>query len=261
MPADTGDLISHLPTAAPRTGASDLRIELVEAEDIVQGFDCICEAFGRQTNDGIWTTMNPGWDTAAGRARAADLLVERWRSTSRDDQGRANTVFLKATLPGGEARTIAGIAIWVQASAVPGHGDLPAEDLRKAMDLEALYPGNEAEQRYACQLDYSLHRRRIELVKEKATASPPAVMVLDLCAVHPAFQGRGIAKQLVQWGLDEAQARGGIEAITEASVMGRRVYEKLGFRQEGPEISYAVDAEFADRERPSNIFMRTRGSP
>ena len=264
MLADMRDFVSPLPKAAAQDDSVDLRIELIEANDFGQGFDCICESFGRQTNDGIWTAMNPGWDTVAGKARSVGLLAERWRSTTRDKEGRPNTVILKATLPdprqpGGEARTVAGIAIWVQASAVPGYGDKPAEDLGKVMDLEAIYPGNEAEQRYACQLDHSLHRRRIELVKEKVTASPPAVMVLDMCAVHPAFQRRGLAKQLVQWGLDEAQARGGIEAITEASAMGRHVYEKLGFRQEGLEISYAVDIEFADRQRPSNIFMRTHG--
>ncbi|KPM39694.1 hypothetical protein AK830_g6871 [Neonectria ditissima] len=238
---------------------SDLRIELItNAEDIAASFDCTCKTFGSQTHDGIWIAMNPGWDTPEGRAKGIQRMAQRWAAVARDDDGELNTMFLKATLPdpqrSGE-RALVGVAIWVQASTIQGRGDIPAEDLRTAMDLEAVYPGNEAEQRYACQLDRSLHRRRIEVIREKATASPPAVMVLDLCVVDPAFQGRGIAKKLVQWGLDEARRRGGLEAVLEASSMGRHVYAKLGFRQE-MEIEYHVDAEFADRDRPSNVFMR-----
>ncbi|KAJ6445087.1 acetyltransferase [Purpureocillium lavendulum] len=246
--------------------AHGLKVELVvDADDLADAFDCTCEAFGRQTKDGIWRHLTPGWDTPEGRERAVSLLVKRWRSTTTDDQGRRNAIFLKATLPidsegqqPASTRALAGFAIWLQASAVPGYGDAPAADLRQAMDLEAMYPGDEAAQRYACQIDASLHRQRIQVVKDKAEggAAPPAVMVLDICCVHPKFQGRGVGKALAKWGVDEARARG-IEAVTEASVMGRRVYEKLGFRQEGPEIVYDVDAEFADRELPSNIFMRT----
>lgn len=250
------------PQGTPKRDDSDLRIEVIDsAEDVVAGFDCVCEAFGRQTRDGIWIAMNPGWDTAEGKAACAARMADRWRAVTRDRNGDANTVFLKATVPAaGGRRAIIGLAIWVQASAVAGHGDRPAEDLRESLDLEALYPGDAAEQRYLCQLDGALHARRIEVVKGKASASPPAAMVLDLAAVDPAFQGRGIARRLVQWGLDEARRRGGLEAITEASAMGRRVYEKMGFRQEGPEIEYVVDVEFEHRDRPSNIFMRTQGS-
>jgi GNAT superfamily N-acetyltransferase len=193
-------------------------------------------------------------------------MVDRWRTTKNDNEGRPNAIFLKATVPnenraeGGittNERKIVGTAIWLQASNVAGHGDPPVEDLSKAVDLSKIYPGDAAEQKYLCQVDYALHRQRIDLVKNKVDASPPSVMVLDLCVVDPAYQGRGIARRLVQWGLDEAKSRGGLECITEASTMGRRVYEKMGFQQEGPEIEYLVDEQFADRSRPSNIFMRT----
>lgn len=252
--------ITPAPPGPPKQDDSDLQIEpITNAQDIVDGFDCLCSTFGRQTRDGIWIAMNPGWDTPSGAAQAAARMVDRWRTTTRDSKGNANTTFLKATLPRKEGgRTIVGMAIWLQASAVEGHGDRPVEDMGEAVDLEVLYPGNPAEQRYVCQLDRSLHGRRIEVVKEKAGESQPAVMVLDLCVVDPAFQRRGIARELVRWGLSEAERRGGLEAITEASSMGRHVYTKLGFHQEGPEIEYAVDAEFAGRDRPSNIFMRTQ---
>lgn len=241
-----------------------LRIDIIyQPDDIIRAFDCVCEAFGRQVQDGIWIAMNPGWDTPQGRACGAERMVARWRHKTNDKNGLPNTIFLKATLPCSqfeERRVIVGFGIWVQASNVEGHGDPPVEDLANSIDLNALYPDNEPEQRYLCQVISSLHRRRTEVIKQKATAVPPAVMILDMCAVDPAHQRKGIARELVQWGIDEAQRRGDLEAITEASSMGRHVYGQMGFQADGPEIEYVVDEEFASREKPPNLFMRTHAS-
>jgi GNAT superfamily N-acetyltransferase len=178
------------------------------------------------------------------------LLADRWRAS----REKGDTQFLKATLAGpGEERIIIGLSIWVHASLVPGHG----EAIRPA-DFTHLYPDNEPEERYLRQLLDSLHQQRLETLREKARPESPqkSAMVLDLLAVDPAFQRRGAASQLAQWGLDEAQRRGGLEAITEASKMGRLVYKQLGFREiQG--IGFEVDEEFKERERPSNVFMRT----
>lgn len=260
------------------SASQDIQIEPMTTEqDVLDSFDCIVNAFGDQVNDAIWAQMNPGWDTPEGAARCAARLAARFRAITKDRNGRPNTIFLKATAPapaatgaaatnGEPKRRIVGMAIWVQLSSVPGYGDPPVEDLGTAMDLEELYPGNEADQRFCRQLDYALHADRIRAVKEKAEAAaagrhdgPPAALVLDLCASHSDFQRRGIATRLVQWGIDEAKARGGIECLTEASAMGRHVYIKLGFKQVGGEMDYAtVDEEFRNRRPlPSNIFMRT----
>ncbi|KAL4967184.1 GNAT family N-acetyltransferase [Aspergillus stella-maris] len=226
--------------------------------DLARFFDITASAFGTQVADGFWMTMNPGWDTDEGRKAGITRFVDRWESTTTDRNGKPNTIFLKATVDNNDGKeVIAGAAIWVQASMLDGYGDKPATDLGEAMDLNALYPGDLAEQRYVRQVDRCLHKRRVEVIQEAASTSSPAVMVLDLCAVDPAFQRRGVANALVQWGLDEARGRGGLEAVLEGSSMGRLVYGRMGFNQDGGEIVYEVDEEFRGRSRPSNVFMRT----
>lgn len=248
--------------STPQRKDYGLRIELVERpEDIEQGFHCLSEAFARQAQDGVWIAMNPGWDTPTGKASGAARMVARWRQITTDKNGNPNTVFLKATVPSTDPngeRIVAGLAIWAQASCVEGHGDPPIEDVAKAMHLEALYPGNETEQRYLTQVMTSFLRKRTEAIKEKASSVPPAVLVLDLCAVDPAHQRKGIARALVQWGLDEAKRRGNLELILEASSMGRLVYAQMGFEAQGSDINYIVDEEFVSRSRPANLFMRRR---
>ncbi|TQN65749.1 hypothetical protein CSHISOI_09660 [Colletotrichum shisoi] len=251
-------------TATDNAGkTSEVRIEVItQPEDFTQVNEVVCNAFGRQVRDGVFISMNPGWDTPEGQAFHASRMADRFGSVTENSKGERNTVFLKATVPDPERpgqRRIAGMAIWAQQSAVEGHGDAPPKDLIKDLDLESIFPGNEAEQRYAAACIGSLHKRREEVIREKAASDEPAVFVLDMCAVDPAFQGKGIAKKLVQWGLDEAKRRGGLELLLEASSMGRHVYSKLGFKQEGPEIEYEVEEQFAHRDRPSNIFMRTGG--
>ncbi|KAL8639671.1 MAG: hypothetical protein Q9228_003318 [Teloschistes exilis] len=240
-------------------GKNDVRIEPVtQAGDISRCFEIAAAAFGTQTADGIWMAFNPGWDTPEGKVEGASRMRSRWATSTVDKSGNLNTVFLKAVVPDPEkGEVIAGMAIWVQGSTVLGHGDVPEADLAKAMDLDALYPKNASEHKYLCQIDKSLTRQRVEAIKEAASQSPPAVLDLELCCVDPAFQRRGAASKLVQWGLDEAVRRGGLEAVTEGSRAGRMVYSRLGFKQDGPEIEYHIDDEFKDRALPSNIFMRT----
>lgn len=245
-------------------GDMGLRIELIEqADDIIEAFDCVCEAFGRQVEDGIWIAMNPGWNTQGGKSRGAARMVDRWRCTTTDSNGNPNTMFLKATLPDPQEagrRNIVGFAIWTQASNLEGYGDPQIELLENSPDLKGIYPENQSERRYLSQVMSALHSRRREVVAELQASFPPSLFALDLCAVDPTHQGKGIAKQLVQWGLAEASRRGNLESVTEASSMGRHVYEKMGFRPEGVDMEYLVDDEFASRKRPANIFMRTRGN-
>ncbi|KAK0101990.1 hypothetical protein ONS95_001204 [Cadophora gregata] len=240
---------------------SQVRVEpITDADDFSRCFAISAAAFGTQTADGIWTAFNPGWETPDGEILGASRLQSRWAARKSTESGNPNVVFLKATVqdpssPGGEA--IAGMAIWVQLSTVEGHGDIPKTELIEGLQLNTLYPDDESSQKFLCQVIQSLTKQRTEVVKEAATRDPPAIMALDLCAVDPAFQRRGVAGELVQWGLDEAKRRGGLEAVMEASKKGRSVYARYGFKQEGEEIAYILDDEFKDRSMPSNVFMRT----
>lgn len=226
--------------------------EVVDAEDFLHCFECLAEAFGRQANDNLWISTSPGWDTPEGARKNADRMIAGWR------QSDQNKLHLKATIQddvNSASRRIVGFAIWSQISVVPGQGEKPKE--WKPSDFEVHHPDDERERRYASQMLNSLQRQRRAYVLEQANKSPPCVMALDICGVHPSYQRRGIASKLVQWGLEEAHRRGDLEAITEGSIRGRHVYQKLGFRSDGPEVDYEVDEEFADRIPPSNLFMRT----
>lgn len=239
----------------------DVEVALItDPADFTGAFIASANAFGHQIHDAIWISFSPRWDTPEGLAAGADRLVKRWAATTHDKHGRPNTVFLKATVPDPDhpgERRIAGIAIWAQLSMVPGYGEVPSTDFGKGTDLKAMYGEDEATQRLACQVWASLVSRRVETVRAKEKEELPATFVLDMCAVDPAFQRRGIAMKLVQWGLDEAKRRGGLESTTEASVMGRHVYAKLGFKPVA-EIGYEVDPELVDgKTLPSNLFMRT----
>ena len=220
---------------------------ITNPSDFPTVFDTLTATFAHQTNDAIWKATNPRWSTPSGRAEGIQRWVTRWEARTNDAEGRPNTLFLKASVDG----ALAGFAVWQAASFVPGHGDAPTDDV----DVETLHPGDETEQRFARQIYASLVKRRIAYVREKEREVPPAVFLLDICAVDPAFQRRGIAGELVRFGLEEARRRG-LEATTEASSMGRGVYERLGFWTEG-EVHYDLDDEFSGRERPSNVFMRT----
>lgn len=245
---------------APKT--DDLQIAVIQdAADFTGAFECCAKAFGDQIHDNIWITLSPGWDTPSGRAAGAARMVKRWQSTTKDSEGRPNTIFLKATLPDPDhpgSRRVVGIAVWAQLSFVPGRGNAPSADLSTPEGLKEMYGADdEAGARFASQLWASLVAPRVALVREKEKADPPAIWILDLCAVHPDFQRKGIALELVRWGLEEGKRRGGLESSTEASVMGRHVYRKLGF-QPVKEIHYEVDEELrGGRDLPSNLFMRT----
>ncbi|KAF2119294.1 hypothetical protein BDV96DRAFT_642330 [Lophiotrema nucula] len=224
-------------------------------EDLAQAFYATSEAFGRQIKDSLWIAANPGWDTPKGQEEGTARFIKRFESITTNKDGQPNTIFVKATLPDPKdegKRRVVGLAVWQQFSFVEGWGDPPTLSLG---DMEKQLDPTEA--RFAKQMMQGLFSRRVQYVKEIAETESPAVFALDMCLVDPAFQKRGIAGKLVQWGLGEAKRRGGLESTTEASAMGRHVYKKLGFEYEGQDFVYPVDEEFKSRYMPPNVFMKT----
>lgn len=244
---------------------TDVRILLVESPaDFEQVFAVEAAAFARQSQDGLWMTLHPGWDDPAVVPSFVRNRVLRWQNTTSDAQGRPNALFLKAVVSepvqGSTEKIdkIVGTATWVQNSADPGFGDRPLTIEGHQKIFNMAFPEDEDLARFLAQALGGMQAFRRQVAEEKSGSAQPNWFVLDVCAVHPDYQGRGIAGKLVQWGLDEAERRGGLECTTEASAMGRRVYERLGFAI-GPEIDYGVDDEFKDKPLPSNVIMRTRG--
>ncbi|KAL6158026.1 hypothetical protein ACJQWK_07445 [Exserohilum turcicum] len=238
----------------------DVVVSPFETEkDFRQALDCLAEAFGHQVKDAVWRLMNPGWDTEEGKAKLALDMMESWKSTTTNKDGQLNALYLKATLPDPEQpseRRVVGIAVWKQLSFVEGYGDAFTGDMSATTSQL-----DEKNQRFATQMFNSLWKRRIEYMHEvKASGrTPPAIFVLDVCAVDPAFQRRGIAAKLVEAGLADAKNRGDLECTTEGSSMGRAVYQRLGFKDEGTgDIVFEVDDEFKTWDKPPNVFLRTR---
>ncbi|KAF1835562.1 hypothetical protein BDW02DRAFT_547881 [Decorospora gaudefroyi] len=240
----------------------DIIISTFESEhDVKQANYCVSEAFGRQAKDAVWILMNPGWDTEEGQAKHTQRMIKRWHSITTNKNGQPNTLYLKATLPDPEKqgeRRVVGMAIWTQLSFVQGYGDPFTSDMK-----EALTEFDEKNQRFAAQMFRSLWKRRIAYMREvqESGRNPPAIFVLDMCAVDPAYQRRGIAGKLVEAGLAEAKKRGDLECTTEGSAMGRALYRKLGFKDEGTgDIQFEVDDEFKTWDKPPNVFLRTHGA-
>lgn len=246
---------------------------ITDPSDFSAAYDITAAAFGRQTNDAVWQALKPDWDQPLARANLIARDIKGFEAsllpTAKSPRtGLPNRVYLKATYtdPATGVSTIAGVAIWSQLSFVEGWGEPPNPELPGADDgllVAELQPDEATAQRkiaLAKQVFASLMTLRTELIREIAETkkeTTPAVFALDLCAVHPDFQKRGLASRLVQWGIDDAREnREGIEPVLEASVMGRSVYKRLGF-QGVAEAVYLVDEDVLEgKVLPSNLFMR-----
>ena len=73
--------------------------------------------------------------------------------------------------------------------------------------------------------------------------------ILMHMVTRPSQRGKGAARLLVQWGIEQAE-KTGAPAFLEAGVMGRPIYEKMGFQQVGKLVEldlgpFGVEAAFA----------------
>ena len=73
--------------------------------------------------------------------------------------------------------------------------------------------------------------------------------ILMHMVTRPSQRGKGAARLLIQWGIEQAE-KTGAPAYLEAGVMGRPIYEKMGFQQFGELVELdlgtcGVEATFA----------------
>ncbi|KAH7131893.1 acyl-CoA N-acyltransferase [Dendryphion nanum] len=54
---------------------------------------------------------------------------------------------------------------------------------------------------------------------------------LELLGIHPQYQGRGFAKELLEWGMDKAREEGVSTSLT-SSMKGNMFYRKMGYTTE-----------------------------
>lgn len=74
-------------------------------------------------------------------------------------------------------------------------------------------------------------------------------------AVHPDYQGKGVGKQLVQWGLDVSE-RLKVPVYLESTHEGLPLYERTGFRKlEGITLKPEVTHMEKDIEAPIMVRM------
>ena len=203
----------------------------------------------------------PEHDTPTG----SDQLISRLRSWLESDP---HASFLKAEVEkemmnedGSRATEIAGFAVWTHmlASRNP-----PPTELAEVEDIDAVWGTKaathqdaEAEKLFVKQIWTSyVEPRRSAILK--AQNYDRGVMVLELLAVRPDFQGMGAGVKLTKWGCDKAD-EAGIQGVVEATPNAQRCYEKCGFKVETEEIHFKVGDEFKGRKLPILRFMRRTG--
>jgi GNAT superfamily N-acetyltransferase len=79
---------------------------------------------------------------------------------------------------------------------------------------------------------------------------------LEICGIHPDFQGKGHGRLLVQWGFDKADAEGVCNSVV--SAWGKDgFYKKCGFDLHDGNISTGKDNPMADLKiEGGNIHWR-----
>lgn len=176
-----------------------------DLEDLIRLQYEACE--GYDFHEAIW-----GVNTTHNRQQSEDRLRQKWQQTP-------NLRVVKCL----DSRTGALMAwcIWDAIPATLSHDEAVQEDIMTNCD----WLQGEARALARAHLIPAIHKRW-EIMKGRAY-----MLLTNLCTA-PEHRGRGAARALVQWGLDEAKQMG-IPAYCEASDMSLELYGKIGFKQVG----------------------------
>ncbi|KAK3337609.1 acyl-CoA N-acyltransferase [Cercophora scortea] len=118
--------------------------------------------------------------------------------------------------------TVVGFAQWER----PATGDVPHHPPIASEGQKADDPPK------SLNLDKMQHMFKVfdeEIGKVLGPEGHKDMWYLMLLAVDPAYQGRGVGKMLLRWGMDQAAAEGK-KTFLLATVEGRPLYEKQGFK-------------------------------
>jgi GNAT superfamily N-acetyltransferase len=184
-----------------------MAVQVLPAEDadMHRIFSIAALAFDR--NEPFWDLMYPNHWTEEGKRAGGERMLK----TKHEDP---NTIFLKAVGP--ETGEIMGMAKWnVYDNVMP--------DMSEITDAGDHWESKD-DREYATAMVNAFLKDRNEAVK----AGQGNLVSLDILAIDPAYQRRGVGSALVKWGTDKADEMG-VDAVVESSVFGKGLYQKNGF--------------------------------
>lgn len=176
--------------------------------DMRRIFTIASDAFN--VNEHFWDVMYPKHLTEGGR----DAGGERFLKLKNSDP---NTTFIKAVES--SSGEIVGFAKWN----IYANNTLP--DSASIKGHENNYWSDAPEElAYARHLMEVFGTERNKAIQD----SKGNIVSLDILAVDPKHQRKGVGHVLVKWGIDKADAMD-VDAVVESSVFGKGLYEKNGF--------------------------------
>lgn len=123
------------------------------------------------------------------------------------------------------------------------------EDLQEALRERTLFVGTEGEEivaamvmNHACNEGYGKAEWQIQ-------ASPEEVTVLHMLGTHPARRGKGLAKELVAWAIEDAKQRRQKAVrldVLAGNLPAERLYPAMGFRHIVTIPMYYPDTDWMD---------------
>lgn len=176
----------------------------------------------------------------------------RWRSqrfrTSLQNPTKRFVVAVEETVSG-DGTSENHIIAWAQWASSPAAPEPEKTDEEKAKELQ------ERMKSWPDAMDKEAYRNILEGFAELdkqwlAGDDSSNYWVLDVLAVHPGHQRKGLGSKLTRWGIEEAAKEGkGVGLISRPTA--KRLYASLGFQIFGPERYVGGDSQTAMRlERP-----------
>ena len=209
----------------------DLQLQEATDADMYRIFEICSLAFDR--NEPFWDACWPQHWTPSGRQQGA----ERFTYIKNTDP---NTTYVKAFDP--SSGKLWGMAKWnIYDNHIP--------DFDKPDGDQGDYWDNTDDKEFSEALSKEFFKDRNAAI----TRTGGNLVSLDILAVDPNYQRKGVGSLLVQWGTEKADVMGN-EAIVESSVFGRGLYEKHGFVWV-KDVVIEPPERFAGRKRQEHAWL------